>query len=336
MQLKQQALLQSEVPNSGVVPWKPEMPGVCSSGSCECPPAPAPAPPSPPGPFSAQRLKVVNGCSSQPLWIAHIAAGAVGPDPQDIRIDSGKSKRFQTAVDGKGLISTRFWPKMGCACPDTGSNCTIGASGGPGEACVVHAPWGDDYSHCSPPVDSKFEATFAPADNPLIDTVDMSLVDGYSVPFKLEISGGTCTRLGAPFQKMDCSGLSLNQCPTAEILNGKSVNLRAIHPTTGKIAGCFSPCLRLVDDKWHADPSKPDSPAAGPYCCAGDDGTPEVCNAGPILQTKYVKLLHESCPAAYSYAYDDKRATIVCTTSTEYTVTFYCPSDSADDVQMVV
>ena len=41
-------------------------------------------------------------------------------------------------------------------------------------------------------------------------------------------------------------------------------------------------------------------------------------------------MVKESCPAAYGYAYDDKTATITCTTSTEYKITFYCLAGRAD------
>jgi len=280
---------------------------------------------------SDHRLEIVNGCGSEPLWVAHIVSGQVGPDSQDNKILPGQSRTFYTSKNGAGLSATRFWPKMGCDA--TGGNCAIGSSGGPGEECVIHQSWGDDYSHCAPPVDSKFEASFAPTDNPLIDVVDMSLVDGFSLPFKLEVSGGSCNRhqyAGGPaeaFNGMDCSGLSLDQCPTGEILNGQAKSLQAINPKNGKVSGCYSPCTRLVDDKWQKSGAvAPDSTEAGPYCCAGADGTPGVCNAGPILQTQYVKMSKSKCPAAYSYAYDDKTATIICTTTTQYKVTFFCPS----------
>eukprot|EP00418_Pyrodinium_bahamense_P086720 CAMPEP_0179072128 /NCGR_PEP_ID=MMETSP0796-20121207/31895_1 /TAXON_ID=73915 /ORGANISM="Pyrodinium bahamense, Strain pbaha01" /LENGTH=364 /DNA_ID=CAMNT_0020769279 /DNA_START=75 /DNA_END=1169 /DNA_ORIENTATION=- len=273
------------------------------------------------------RLKVVNGCSSAPIWIAKIAAGGIGPGPQDVKIAPGGSYDFATSSGpGAGLSATRFWPKMGC--DEAGSNCAIGDSGGPGEACVIRGPGlPDDYSHCAPPVDSKFEATFAPPDAPDRDTVDMSLVDGYTLPFTLQVST-QCTRNGKPFQRMDCSDLSLAKCPTAEHLTAvdKTVDLRAVNPSTGNVAGCFSPCMRLVDDKWNTPVGPPDAPGVADYCCAGAKGTPDACKAGPVTSTQYLKRVHEMCPEAYGYAYDDITATIVCSTATMYTVTYYCPA----------
>ncbi len=304
------------------------------SNACQCPSAPAPSPGPAPGPSSDTRLTVINGCQHNgPLWVAHIDAGGLGPDPQDVKLLPGASARFHTgAKGGGGLTATRFWPKMGCDA--TGSNCTVGSSGGPGEGCVVRVPGSpDDYSHCAPPVDTKFEATFAAwqgGSSAQKDVLDMSLVDGYSLPFKLEVSGGSCLRNGNAFTEMDCSGLSLDVCPSAEVLNNKTVSLNAIDPKTGKHGGCYSPCMKLTDDKWNSNGTSvaPDSAAAGQYCCAGSWGTPQACKTGAILGTKYLKAVKDLCPAAYGYAYDDKTATIACTTTTEYVYVwireFYC------------
>jgi len=307
-----------------------------STPSCACPAAPGPAPPPGPAPVPIvhKRITVVNGCKSAPIWIAHIASNAVGPDPQDVKIAAGESHRFTTDVGkGGGLSATRFWPKMGCDA--TGNNCSIGDSGGPGEGCVQRLPSGDNYSLCAPPVDSKFEGTFMPPGSPpdIKDTVDMSIVDGFSLPFKLEPKGGSCIRNGIPDSGLvDCSSLSLSECPTAEKLHGTTYDLRAISPKTGKAGGCYSPCMRLTDDKWVKGPTvAPDSETAAPYCCAGSYGTPTVCTPGPITKTQYVKNVHSTCPNVYAYAYDDKRATVACTTDTQYHITFYCPSTVEDD-----
>lgn len=283
----------------------------------------------------ATRLTVVNGCKS-PIWIAHIASGQVGPDEQDIKISPGQQARFHTSAGGGGLPATRFWPKMGC--DSSGSNCTIGDSGGPSEKCVIRAPGKpDDYSHCAPPVDTKFEATFAAPGSSANDVLDMSLVDGYTLPFKLEVSGGSCIRAQKTFTGLDCSNLSLRDCPKTETMDGKSFSLRAINPKSGMTSGCFSPCMRLTDDKWNSNPVAPDSSTAGPYCCAGAWGTPESCNGdGSILKTKYVEQVRQFCSGAYGYAYDDKIATIACSTSTQYKVTFYCPITEPAIVKVVV
>lgn len=303
------------------------------AGACDCPSAPAPGPA--PGPVSLTRLTIVNGCQD-PIWIAHIAGGGVGPDEQDVKINGGQQAKFTTATDGGlgGLSAARYWPKMGC--DDTGNHCSIGDSGGPVEGCVIRIEGKDDnYTQCAPPVDSKFEATFAAPGEFARDVVDMSLVDGYTLPFKLETSGGNCNIGTDPFETMDCSGLSLSQCPTSETLGSKTWDLRAVNPKTGELAGCYSPCKKLTDDKWNETlPEDADSKDAGPYCCAGSYGSPQKCSAGPVMETAYLPSVKATCEHAYAYPYDDHIATIACTTTTEYVVTFYCPTNG--DLQLSV
>jgi len=301
------------------------------------------------GAASAQprRLRIVNGCESQPLWVAHIsgAAGTAGPDPQDTKIEPLQHRDFQTSDNLKAM---RYWPKMGC---DTqGGNCAIGDSGGPEEACVIRNPGvGDDYSRCAPPVDSKFEASFGVNGKPCnpqtpggtemlgCDYLDISLVDGYTLPLKLEIDGDCRDSLSdALVDEIDCSELSLDACPTQEVLTsaGMTVDLQAVNPRTHNVSGCYSPCNRLLDTKWiHEAERRPEGPAALYYCCPtppdGSGISPEACRAGPIEDTQYVGLVRNKCKGAYSYAYDDGNGLLRCSSASQYTLTFYCPTAPA-------
>merc|ERR1712094_84335 len=93
-----------------------------------------------------------------------------------------------TAAETDGLAGARYWAKMGC--DEQGDHCTLGGSGGPSEGCSQRTP---DYSSCAPPVDTKFEATFGRAGQPCnaaapnemggCDSIDVSLVDGWTLPF---------------------------------------------------------------------------------------------------------------------------------------------------------
>lgn len=96
-----------------------------------------------------QRLRFVNGCQKDDIWLAGTAV-AVPLFTPDVKLGAGEEYAF--TVPDAGLASTRFWPKWGCN--EAGQMCAIGQSGGPGEAC---APEG-----CAPPVDSKFEARRLP------------------------------------------------------------------------------------------------------------------------------------------------------------------------------
>ena len=50
---------------------------------------------------------------------------------------------------------------------------------------------------CAPPLDTKFEATFVTPGSTTKDTIDMSFVDGFTLPFKLESRGGDCIKNGS-------------------------------------------------------------------------------------------------------------------------------------------
>jgi len=165
------------------------------------------------------------------------------------------------------------------------------------------------------------------------DSVDISLVDGWTLPFKLEVKSGTCTAAGEKtVSEIDCSALNIDQCPTDDNLGSGPVNLQAISPHTGKPAGCYAPCLKLLDDKWGntmATGHRRDEPEIVPYCCTTPPMTSETCNAGPIAKTKYVQAVHNHCPGVYSFAYDDGMGLLRCSYG-EYQVTFFCPGKPED------
>lgn len=187
----------------------------------------------------------------------------------------------------------------------------------------------DDYSRCAPPVDTKFEGTF---DSGGFDFVDMSLVDGWTLPFKLTLSGGECTGQTGTHSSItiDCSGLSFELCPKAEELTaaGITADLRAVNPHTKEVAGCYAPCQKLIDTKWNNSDAKgrfASDPEVAPYCCPTPPETPEQCRAGPITQTHFLEAVHQKCPGVYGYAYDDGMGLLQCTPSSFYDLTFYCP-----------
>jgi len=288
----------------------------------------------------SRRLRIVNGCNSQPMWIAHIAGASMGPDPQNVRINPGSFYDFETPSH---LSAMRYWPKMGC--DESGHNCKIGSSGGPGQSCQWNPATGqEDYSRCHPPVDTKFEASYGENGAPCnpktpggvemkgCDYVDLSLVDGWTLPVKFEASGDCRTNKDEKVEVLDCAALSLAACPTAEHLTeaGVTADLRAINPVTHQVSGCYSPCAKLLDTKWSnkelAQGRQPESAEVSPYCCPTPPQTPESCRAGPITHTDFLKTVHQKCPGVYGYAYDDGTGLMRCSSATHYTVTFFCPA----------
>lgn len=151
-------------------------------------------------------IKVINSCD-KPMWIAHCCSYKY---PQNVKVEPGQSHHFPAYP---GLSGFRLWPKM--ECQGDGNGCLIGQSGGKGQPCGAGGDW-----KCAPHIDTKFEATFGSQH----DYYDMSLVDGYTLPFKLRVKG-----CGAGSTSIDCSGLTLANCPAAnrEHWNGRVIGCHA-------------------------------------------------------------------------------------------------------------
>lgn len=113
--------------------------------------------------------------------------------PQTLKIEAGHAIDY-VVPQGETVSSVRFWPKYDCDA--NGENCTFGESGGPGLPCPAGG--------CSPPVDSKFEATFgAGADDGKspVDWYNASQVDGWTLPFHMTF---TCQGDAANTGDLNC------------------------------------------------------------------------------------------------------------------------------------
>jgi hypothetical protein len=276
------------------------------------------------------RLRISSRCG-QPIWLAH--SGGVS-DAQNIRLAAGQSHDYN--IPSSGLGAVRFWPKLGC--DGGGHNCAIGDNGqGGGVPCPAGG--------CQPPIDSKFEVTFAPANNSAANWYNLSQVDGYTLPFKVTPLGsgagiGSCNA-------SDCGGLSLARCPGADNLSEGGAfpqyaaqDLR-VRDRAGNVIGCIAPCKKLnypppwgiglpesSDPALHMCCPTPIDPASGQCTAARGCMSPDACrnNADPrsVTRTGYVAAVHSMCPSAYSYAYDDEAGLHVCPSNTQFEVTF-CP-----------
>lgn len=280
-------------------------------------PAPGSAVLAAPPPGSTPRLIVKNVCPNLEMWIA--SSGNVA-GPRNVKIPPNGEHKYY--IPDAGLSSTRFWPKLWCN--EMGQNCVMGSSGGDGQDCP--------QAGCAPPIDSKFEASFGvkgvdcAKDNKGCDWWDTSAVDGYSLPYRVEISS-ECPQ----GKDIDCRGLSLSQCPSNEYLGSKigQQDLQVIEPATKKVVGCYSPCGKLSYSNWLNPVGKnaPDSEIAKMYCCPTPPVSSEDCRTGPVEQTAYVKLIHQNCPSVYGYAYDDAVGLQVCPSGTTYTWSIGCPTE---------
>ena len=270
------------------------------------------------------RLRIISSCK-QPIWIAH---STNVPGQQNIRLATGEYHDY--AIPATGLASARFWPKLGCNV--SGHDCKIGDSGeGGGAPCGLQG--------CQPPIDSKFEATFAPIGSKEATFYNLSLVDGYTLPFSVTPVGGnagvgSCTA-------SDCSTLTLDACPTAEDLGGTVYPQFADRDLRVQDLGCMSPCkawnypapyglgrAESQDPGLHLCCPTPINPGTGQCTVANGCMTPEACRAPndplAVTRTEYVKRVHARCPTAYAYSYDDEAGLHACTADTGFRVVF-CP-----------
>ncbi|CAK0839444.1 unnamed protein product [Prorocentrum cordatum] len=278
------------------------------------------------------RLRITSACETEPMWIAHEAGAAVGPDPQNIKLDPGMSHDM---IVTDNLKATRYWPKFRCS--SAGDQCAIGGSGGPDETC-------DEHIGCAPAIDSKFEATFGEAGQPCnttyppgeytgCDWLDISMVDGFTVPFRLVIKGDCKARVVQKTnvtQTINCAHISTDMCPDAEKLGqAGTVSLKAVHPNTGEVVGCYAPCSKLTFQSWNnaiAKDHQPQDALCKDYCCPTPPESPEACRTGPVKDTAYVKTVHQMCPGVYGYSYDDGVGLMTCPAGTAYEMIFYCPT----------
>jgi hypothetical protein len=264
--------------------------------------------------------------------------------------------------------SARFFIKT--ECDINGQNCKTGNS-------LAPCPPGG----CAPPFESKVEVTFGDKSRPTSSEqhdhtwYNPSLVDGYTLPYYIKVKNGdgspysagnggiytttkadgTITTLIVPDMyrcgDVDASRLDLNKCPSDEIINGKSYDLRLYD--NNRIIGCMSPCKKLnypapygygmnenEDPALHMCCPTPACSTGSPLTCRTIDGkpasncqdpatlctipcnpangclTPQSCSdpndPNSVVHTKYVKAIHEMSPNSYSYSYDDVNGLFHC------------------------
>ena len=321
------------------------------------------------------RLRVINGCQSEPIWIGYEVGapyGACGtlPDDDFLKLEVGAFHDYM--IPQTGICGFRLWPMARCGADGKAlglsgdvMDCEIGPSGGihsnnycPGD--IVNTTSGQRGLGCSPPIDSKFEASFGcevaerskcqstPQGGTLFnasDYWDTSLVDGWTLPFKVRVLD-ECEG-GPPGGSIDCSALSLSNCPESENLSNagmdfpslRNVSLSLAHPITGRKVGCKSPCSYLAKPQWAFNStSYPEtSDQAKWFCCPTPPIDPADCrglgnsfpgNYGPVKHTSYVSTVHKYCPHVYAYSYDEIAAAGAlwkCPPGVRYEVTFMCP-----------
>ncbi|WP_165379495.1 thaumatin family protein [Rickettsiales endosymbiont of Peranema trichophorum] len=350
------------------------------------------------------RLRVTNRCT-ETIWVQQDFKQTAG---KYIVKELAPQTSHDYPIPREGLAGTRFWAKQGCN--KYGYDCRLGESTGvpsaqnsgyqrpdfpfaPDINSKLEVTWGclfpniyqnqqyirnpkcSENPSCYPtdgtPLDPQTAAACAiDSKVPPVTFWNGSLVDGYTLPFQITITGDTLCQDGKGRVMLDptvdCPNLPLDQCPTGEdlsqngqyrelpLLNGGTFNMSSVNlqysrhddPTT--VLGCFSPCSKLTFAaegglrNVFSDPKNPNQPIevtnkseyARLYCCPRDSTSVDACRSGPILKTSYYDMirnqLRPTC-RAYTYAYDDEYGTGVCTGDFNMELTF-CPNSNTQPV----
>jgi len=237
---------------------------------------------------TARTFTVKNNCAYTvwPAVFTDLNVGSATPDvPTGWEAAAGSSRQFSVPDN---WTAGRIWARRDCdfsTNPGPNSCLTGGCNGG--LECDPHTGTG------VPPA-TLAEWSLSTSDGN--DYYDVSLVDGFDIPARIDNSAG-CNVAGCE--------VDLNpKCPD---------NLKGPTDSSGNVVGCKSDCL--VDA----------NPGDSPSCCSGSHNTPATCPPSGVPDYNYFK---SSCPNSYVYAYDESSGTALWTCpaskSADYTLTF-CP-----------
>lgn len=325
------------------------------------------------GPGFTQRLTLINSCGDD-VWMIETPPGS-RPAVQ-AQWDWWKTAYGEKLKIAKGATASYCVPDKGApggnfrfytGCDAQGNNCIIGAP--IGDLAGINTLFEPTFG-CKPGLGAG-QCAFnpaAPADacrnNPGADTCpalesadnfDISAVDGYTLPMRLDVQGNGCNR-----PSTDASMLDLASCPqeTAATLHSTNAAQQAViqggidlvtKTADGKLRACSSPC------KWFTATGlgTPPNPVLTPpvngcpldsscfYCCGGQSTCPNdstcpacggaQCKIGPRLdgsyaidKTAWVTRLSGMGYEGYTWAYGDGEGDQACNWGARITLTL-CP-----------
>ncbi|KAH9856500.1 Osmotin thaumatin-like protein [Lenzites betulinus] len=239
---------------------------------------------------AARTFQVFNNCSHS-IWPAIYtdldAGNAIPNQPTGWLQPAFNTATFEVPDN---WVSGRIWARTNCnflsGTPGPGSCLTGGCNGG--LECDSRTGTG------IPPATL---AEFTLGINGAADSYDVSVVDGYNLPMRIENNQGCLIA--------DCPHDLLKNCP--EPLSNPL-------DASGNVAGCKTACsagLAGYDNS--------------PYCCSGNFSSPATCPSSGVMYYSYFKT---NCPNAYAYAFDESSGTALFSCNSalkaDYTITF-CP-----------
>ncbi|KAJ7164264.1 Osmotin thaumatin-like protein [Mycena filopes] len=235
---------------------------------------------------AARTLTVVNSCSYTVWSVLFTSSGGHPTQPTGWEAAANSQVQFDVPSDWDG----RVWGRRNCDfSTNPGPNSCLDGGCNGGLLCDVNTGTG------VPPA-TLAEFNFNGGGT---DFYDVSLVDGYNLPMKIDNNVG-CAVGSCPAE------LNAN-CPTAQ---------QGPFDSNGAAVGCKSACT--VD-------ALAGNAGDSPNCCSGSHDTAATCPPSGVTNYAYFK---DNCPDAYAYAYDESSGTALWTCPTSqsaaYTITF-CP-----------
>ncbi|KAI0671562.1 Osmotin thaumatin-like protein [Trametes maxima] len=239
---------------------------------------------------SARTFTVTNKCTFT-IWpglFTDLNAGTAVPDqPTGWEQAAGQTVSFNVPDNWQ---AGRIWGRRDC---DFSTNqpgptqCLSGGCNG-GLEC-------DKSSGTGVPPATVAEFTLGINGGP--DNYDVSLVDGYNLPVRVD------NNQGCPVA--DCPVDLAPNCPA---------QLKGPTDSSGTVLGCNTACGAGLGD-----------PTNNENCCTGTHNTAATCPPSGVQFYDYFK---QNCPNSYAYAYDESSGTALFTCDAnlkaDYTITF-CP-----------
>merc|ERR1711942_183987 len=225
---------------------------------------------------------------SRPSFVFH-GRNYFAPNKGGWELKAGRKNSVYVPHDFK---SGRFWARTGCE-GTVGRNfhCETGNCGP-----WIECSWDNVHRGGAPPA-TLAEFTLNGFGNQ--DYYDVSLVDGFNVPLKIQVNTPTEGNPVNYWCKNPECAVDINQvCPSELEVRNKG----------DEVVACKSACEQFNTDEY----------CCRPPCC----GKPETCTSDK-WDVNYPGLVKGHCPTAYSYAYNDKTSTFFCR-NTDYTI-ILCP-----------
>lgn len=241
---------------------------------------------------SARTMTVYNGCpfTIWPAMFTDLHAGSAVPNFAT-GWEAGAFTHVTFSVPDNWKAG-RIWGRRNCNFndPNPATQCADGGCNG-GLQC-------DRNTGTGVPPATVAEFTFQ--GDGFKDFYDVSLVDGYNLPMRID----------------NTKGCGIASCPV-DLGPNCPAPLKGPFDASGFPVGCKSACEANLDG----------NQANSANCCSGSHNTPATCPASGVQFYSYFK---NACPNAYAYAYDESSGTALWTCDSnlaaDYTVTFCPPS----------